>query len=60
MAQPFMEDLHSALRQHVQLAVLKGHEAVVIERLSAPHTLGLASQVGGRLPLHLPALGRFC
>ncbi len=58
MAQPFMEDLHSALQQHVQLAVLEGHEAVIIERLSAPHALGLVSQVGGRLPLHCSGVGK--
>ncbi|MFI9605034.1 IclR family transcriptional regulator [Streptomyces sp. NPDC052043] len=57
-AQPFMEDLYTALRQHVQLAVLEGDEAVVIERLSAPSALGLVSQVGGRLPLHCSAVGK--
>ncbi|WP_314176580.1 IclR family transcriptional regulator [Streptomyces winkii] len=58
LAQPFMEDLHSALHQHVQLAVLEGHEAVIIERLSAPGALGLVSQVGGRLPLHCSGVGK--
>jgi len=58
MAQPFMEDLYAALHQHVQLAVLEGHEAVIIERLSAPHALGLVSQVGGRLPLHCTGVGK--
>ncbi|WP_024933996.1 IclR family transcriptional regulator [Actinomadura welshii] len=57
-AQPFMEDLHSALHQHVQLAVLEGREAVIIERFSAPHALGLVSQVGGRLPLHCSGVGK--
>jgi DNA-binding IclR family transcriptional regulator len=58
LAQPFMEDLYAALRQHVQLAVLDGHHAVVIERLSAPHALGLVSQVGGHLPLHCSGVGK--
>ncbi|MEU0312892.1 IclR family transcriptional regulator [Nocardioides sp. NPDC006273] len=58
MAQPFMEDLFTALDQHVQLAVLKGQEAVVLERLSAPRAVGLMSQVGGRLPLHCSAVGK--
>lgn len=58
LAQPFMEDLHSALQQHVQLAVLEGHEAVIIERLSTPHALDLVSQVGGRLPLHCSGVGK--
>nr|WP_211221772.1 helix-turn-helix domain-containing protein [Granulicoccus phenolivorans] len=34
IAAPFIEDLYSALRQHVQLAVLEGDSAVVIERFS--------------------------
>lgn len=58
MAQPFMEDLYSALNQHVQLAILEGTEAVILERLSAPHALGLVSQVGGRLPLHCSGVGK--
>jgi len=58
MAQPYMEDLYSALRQHVQLAVLEGREAVVIERLSAPRALGLVSGVGARLPLHCSGVGK--
>lgn len=58
VALPFMEDLHAALRQHVQLAVLDGLEAVVVERLSVPEALGLVSQVGGRLPLHSSGVGK--
>jgi DNA-binding IclR family transcriptional regulator len=58
MAQPYMEDLYTALHQHVQLAVLEGTEAVIIERLSAPRALDLVSQVGGRLPLHCSGVGK--
>jgi DNA-binding IclR family transcriptional regulator len=58
VAQPFMEDLSAALRQHVQLAVLDGREAVITERLSRPGAIGLVSQVGGRLPLHGAAAGK--
>ncbi|WP_082126680.1 IclR family transcriptional regulator [Allosalinactinospora lopnorensis] len=53
-----MEDLHSALHQHLQLAVLDGHEAVIIERLSEPHAQRLVSRVGGRLPLHCSGVGK--
>ncbi|KFG01880.1 hypothetical protein IQ62_05365 [Streptomyces scabiei] len=48
LAQPFLEDLYTALHHHVQLAVLGGQEAVIIERLPAPEALGLVLQVGGR------------
>ncbi|MGW8811540.1 IclR family transcriptional regulator [Gordonia terrae] len=58
MAQPFMEDLFTALNQHVQLAVVDGRQAVVLDRLSAPHAVGLVSQVGGRLPLHCSGVGK--
>lgn len=58
VALPFMEDLHTALQQHVQLAVLEGRDAVVVERLSTPSALGLVSQVGGALPLHCSAVGK--
>ena len=58
MAQPYMEDLYTALHQHVQLAVLEGTEAVIIERLSAPRALDIVSQVGGRLPLHCSGAGK--
>jgi DNA-binding IclR family transcriptional regulator len=58
MAQPFIEDLYSALNQHVQLAVLEGNEAVIIQRVSAPKAVHLVSQVGGRLPLHSSGVGK--
>lgn len=58
VAQPFIEDLYTALHQHVQLAVLEGREAVIVERLSRPGAIGLVSQVGGRLPLHASAAGK--
>ncbi|AYC35834.1 IclR family transcriptional regulator [Streptomyces sp. NPDC001178] len=57
-AQPFVEDLYTALRQHVQLAVLQGDQAVIIERLSAVNAVGLTSQVGGLLPLHCSGVGK--
>lgn len=57
-AMPFMEDLHAATRQHVQLAVLDGGEALVVERISATDAIPVLSQVGGRLPLHASAVGK--
>lgn len=58
VALPFMEDLYTALQQHVQLAVLDGRDAVVVERLSTLGAVGLVSQVGGALPLHCSAVGK--
>ena len=58
VALPFMEDLHTALRQHVQLAVLQGTEAILVERMSAGDAVGVISRVGGRLPLHSSGVGK--
>jgi DNA-binding IclR family transcriptional regulator len=58
LAKPFMDDLYTALRQHVQLAVLTEDHAVIIERMSAPQAVGLVSQVGGKLPLHCSGVGK--
>lgn len=58
VALPFMDDLHTALRQHVQLAVLEGTEAVLVERISAGNAVDVISSVGGRLPLHSSAVGK--
>ncbi len=58
VALPFMQDLHTALRQHVQLAVLEGTEAILVERLSAGDAVGVISEVGGRLPLHSSGVGK--
>ncbi|WP_405863713.1 IclR family transcriptional regulator [Streptomyces sp. NBC_00005] len=53
-----MEDLHSATQQHVQLAVLDGTDALVVERISATRAVPLVAGVGGRLPLHASAVGQ--
>ncbi|WP_206641368.1 IclR family transcriptional regulator [Nonomuraea polychroma] len=58
VALPFMDDLHTTLRQHVQLAVLEGAEAVIVERLSAADAVGVISRVGGSLPLHSSGVGK--
>ncbi|MFE9446137.1 IclR family transcriptional regulator [Streptomyces sp. NPDC006602] len=57
-AMPVMEDLHAATRQHVQLAVLDGTDALVVERISATGAVPVVSGVGGRLPLHASAVGQ--
>ncbi|WP_372983674.1 IclR family transcriptional regulator [Microbacterium sp.] len=57
IALPYMEDLHGATRQHVQLAVRENDEAVIVERLSAPGAGKVLYHVGGRLPLHGTGLG---
>jgi DNA-binding IclR family transcriptional regulator len=56
-ALPYMEDLHHATGQHVLLAVRDGHEAVLIERLSARGAGRVLYRVGGRMPLYSTGVG---
>ncbi|MFG2447153.1 IclR family transcriptional regulator [Nocardia fluminea] len=57
LALPYMEDLHLATGRHVLLAVRDGHEAVLIERLSAHQAGRVMYRVGGRMPLHATGVG---
>lgn len=59
-AMPYMEDLYEATRHrrhHVLLAVLDGHEALLVERRSARGAVAVEYRVGGRLPLHWTGVG---
>jgi DNA-binding IclR family transcriptional regulator len=56
-ALPYLEDLHQATGQHVLLAVRDGHEAILIERLSAHGAGRVLYRVGGRMPLHSTGVG---
>ena len=56
-ALPYLEDLHHATGQHVLLAVRDGHEAVLVERLSARGAGRVMYRVGGRMPLHSTGVG---
>jgi len=56
-AMPFLEDVFEATRQHAQLAVLDGGEAVFLERISGRKAVHVFTRVGGRLPLHATGVG---
>ncbi len=57
IALPYMEDLHHATGQHIQLAVRENYEAVIIERLSSPRAAKVLWNPGARVPLHGTGLG---
>jgi DNA-binding IclR family transcriptional regulator len=56
-ALPYLQDLHHATGQHVLLAVRDGHEAVLVDRLSARGAGRVMYRVGGRMPLHSTGVG---
>lgn len=57
LALPFMQDVHSAVKQHTQLGVLSGSEVLFLERLSTREAVVNTTVVGGRLPLHASSSG---
>lgn len=57
-AMPYMDDLHAAVRQHTQLAVLEGDEVLYLERKSArgAEVVNITS-TASRLPWHTCSSG---
>lgn len=56
-AMPFLEDLVNATKQHSQLAILEGSDALYVEKLSSRNSTQLISRPGIRLPLHATGVG---
>ena len=57
VALPHLEDLYEATHEHVQLAILDGHEALYVEKLTGHDAVPIISSVGARLPLHSTGVG---
>lgn len=57
-AQPAMRELALASGETVNLALLEGHEAVIVEQALAPSTFRFVSWIGRRIPLHATAHGK--
>jgi DNA-binding IclR family transcriptional regulator len=57
IAMPYLEDLFVVTREHVQLAVLEGSHAVLVERRSRPGAVAVEYRIGGTLPVLNTALG---
>ncbi|MFI6452406.1 IclR family transcriptional regulator [Streptosporangium amethystogenes] len=55
---PFIHDLYEATAENVHLAVLDGDEVLYVERVWGPRSVGVASRVGGRQPLHVTGVGK--
>jgi len=58
IALPFMQDLYDATRENVHLAVLDGHEALYIEKITGRRATRVVTRRGGRLPLHATGVGK--
>lgn len=56
-ALPFLETVQAVVRQHTQLAVLQGIEALFLERLSGRGAVVNITKVAGRLPVHACSSG---
>lgn len=58
-ALPFMQELHGALKETVNLAVRQGDDVVYVERTSSnPSMMRVAQALGARAPLHITAVGK--
>jgi DNA-binding IclR family transcriptional regulator len=58
VAMPFLQDLYEATQQHVQLAVLDGDDALIVEKISGRQAVPTVGRAGGRLPLHASGVGK--
>jgi DNA-binding IclR family transcriptional regulator len=58
VAAPFLQDLHTTIRDTVHLAVREGLQALYVERISGRDSVPIVSQVGSRLPLHATGVGK--
>jgi DNA-binding IclR family transcriptional regulator len=58
VAAPFLHDLHTTIRDTVQLAVRDGLSALYVDRISGRESVPVVSQVGTRLPLHATGVGK--
>lgn len=58
IAGPYMQDVLFATRQVVNLFVLEGQHALLIERFAGTSVGKPVAQVGDRLPLHVSAAGK--
>ncbi|WP_026702082.1 IclR family transcriptional regulator [Salibacterium aidingense] len=58
VARPYLNRLWEESKETVHLVQLDGLQAVYIDKIDTPHTIGLLSKVGKRLMLHSTATGK--
>lgn len=57
-AMPFLQDLYEATRENVELVVLDGSQALVVEKIFGARAVATETDLGGRLPLHATSAGK--
>lgn len=57
-ALPHLLTLYEATGENVHLAMLAGHEALYVARLTGTGSIPTLSRMGGRLPLHTTGVGK--
>ncbi|MES1170548.1 MAG: IclR family transcriptional regulator [Leifsonia sp.] len=57
-ALPHLQTLYEATGENVHLAVLSGHEALYVARVTGTTSIPTITRMGGRLPLHTTGVGR--
>lgn len=58
VASPFLNDVHSATRATVHLAIRERAQVLYLERLAGRASVPVVSQVGSRLPMHCTGVGK--
>lgn len=58
VASPFLNDIHSATRATVHLAIRDHTEVLYLERLAGRASVPIVSDVGSRLPMHCTGVGK--
>ena len=57
-ARPILEHMRDATGHSTQLAILDGHDVVVVAKASAPSAFASSVHVGTRMPAHATVLGQ--
>lgn len=58
IARRFLEKLHKAVAESVNLAILDSNEVVYIDQIESNQSLRIFTQVGNRVPLHSTGMGK--
>jgi DNA-binding IclR family transcriptional regulator len=58
VALPYMEEVFTYTRENVNLAILEGDTALLVERINGRQSVPLATKTGGKLSLHSTGVGK--